>query len=90
MSRTSKPTGGFHIVELLIVIVVLAVVGFIGYRVYVGMTPAKTASQPAATTTTVAPIKSPADVQNAAKALDNTTDANLDPSQLDADITSVL
>lgn len=87
--------GSSHIVALLFVVIVAAV-GFAAYRVMsanknsssVANAPTNTLTKPLAAP---ADIKSKADVQQAAKALDSDQlDKNLDPSQLDSDLNSLL
>jgi hypothetical protein len=80
---------------IVLALVLVAVVGFAGYRVYSvnkGTNSAKPATTVSSGSNTVpSKIKNAADVKSAASALDkDQTDKQLDPAQLNADLNSLL
>ena len=83
--------GATHIVAVLVVIIV-AVVGFAGYAVMHGGSKKDVAKIPVAPKSTApAVFTSKADAQQAVKALDNDKlDQNLDTTALDSDIDALL
>ncbi len=90
MSRTTSQRG-FSIVETLIVLVVVAALGFVGYKVYARQHSATTTasnSQSAGSATadvaTAPDVKTASDLDKAATTLDNTDPgiSNSDSSQL--------
>lgn len=93
MKKIRTNQKGFELVGVLIVLVVLTVIVFVGYRAVNGRI-SKT-SLPAASTSSAiqlpSKIKSKADVQQASKSLDaDSADKQLNPAQLDKDLTSLL
>lgn len=89
MRLINDQRGASHIVAILAV-VVIAAVGVVGYRV---MNNDKTSTETATTSQSSndpATIESKADVVKADKQLDSTSLNDVDPSQLDGDINSVL
>ncbi len=83
--------GAAHLVAIFGV-VLLAVIGFTGYRVMHNSKNNQTASTTTTTSNTTVPakIQNKTDVQQASKALDSTSSSTIDPSQLDADLSSLL
>lgn len=85
---------GSHVVGLALLVLVLGVVGFAGYKVEQAHNKSDTATQTAATAVSVPKvITNTADLQKAGSALDSSTsqlNANLDDSSLDADLNSML
>lgn len=78
MRRTQQ---GFHVVALLLVVAVIAVAGIIAWRMW---------PQPAPTDTAQT-INGGDDLQKASQSLDDASlEGSLDPTQLDADIESIL
>lgn len=91
MKMHRNQTGASHVVAVLVVVLV-AVISFAGYRVMqASKDTASTPTNSTVATTEPAKIQSKADVTATTKALDSdTSDANLDPSQLDGDLNSLL
>jgi len=81
---------GSHVVGLVLLILVLGVVGFAGYKVQQAHTKTKTADS---TQTVPATITTTSDLQKASQAMDDSSSqlsANLDDSSMDADLNSML
>lgn len=95
MKTPLNQKGASHIVAVLAV-VVIAAVGVIGYQVMQANSDSTTdtasnnSSSESANTSGKAKIQSRADVQQASSDLDNTSLNDVDPSQLDADLNSIL
>ena len=92
MSLKNNNQAGFALVEAVLIVVILGAVGFIGYKV---MNRTQSTTSGGATTQTQASlpskIQSKADVTKSVKALDSTPiNSQLDPSQLDSNISSLL
>jgi len=83
---------GSHVVGLVLLVLALGVVGFAGYKVQQSHT--KTTDSTTASTQTVpATITTTSDLQQASKAMDNSSsqlNTNLDDSSMDADLNSML
>lgn len=89
----NKNQSGFAVLELVLIVAVLALVGFAGYKVMNKQSTSKSAS--VATTPTQASlptqIKTNADVSQSIKSLDATPiDSKLDPTQFDSSINALL
>lgn len=96
MRAKQFPQAGFGHIVLLMLVLVVAVIGFAGYKVASTGT-AKTASAPSTSATAVstipASIDTAADLAQTGKALDSSAtqaESSLDDSGLDADIDAVL
>lgn len=92
--KNSKSQSGFAVIELAIVIVVLAALAFVGFRMMNKSSDTKastTVSTSTAQTALPATIQTKGDVSQSIKSLDSTPiDNKLDPSQLDSSISSLL
>lgn len=87
MKLFRNQTGSLHLV-VLAAIVVLAVVGFAGYRV---ATQNKTIDTAVTQTAAPATLNSSKDIDQASAELDSTpVDAGVDPDQLDQDLNELL
>lgn len=83
--KSLNQKGVSHLILLLIVLVI-AIVGFAGYRVMEANETKETTKTPA----TSDEIKSSADLEREANELENEkVDENLDPSQLDEDVSEL-
>lgn len=89
-----KNQSGFAITEVALVVVIVAVLAFVGYKVMNNKNNPSTVTTNASTAaaaTLPSKIKSKADVSRSIKALDDTPiDSKLDPKQLDTSINSLL
>jgi len=84
---------GFSVIELGIVIVVVTLVGFVGYTALKNFNVNKNtvATQSNSAAPTQSTIKSKTDVQQTIQSLNNDqSDQQLDPTQLDADLSTLL
>lgn len=84
---------GFGHIVLLVVVLMVAVVAFAGYRVWSNQQAADTTTKTSAAATLPSSIETKADLTSTSKYLDNLgsqLDADLDGSSLDADINSML
>ena len=88
MKTRLNQAGASHLVAILAV-VVIAAVGVIGYRV-MSQDDAGTQTATQSANTNSGAIENKDDVEAASKELDSTSLDNVDPSQLDSDINSVL
>lgn len=80
MSRNQR---GFEVFSLIVVILVLAIIGFAGYKIYQRESADKSSALPQ--------IQTKSDLNKASDTLDSTPiDESLDPNQLDSDIESLL
>jgi hypothetical protein len=90
MRQSLNQRGSGHVVLLLAVLVV-AVVGFAGYRVMSAKSPADTSDTASANATVPAKLTSKADVLKASNALDQTAvDSSVNPDSLNNDLNSLL
>ena len=80
MNTTRK---GFTIVEFVLILVVVAVIGFLGYRFFSAMDNKQAATAPA-TTADVATVKKAADLTTVSKQLDSVDVAGSFSNELDA------
>ena len=89
MKRSTK---GFAHLGLLLLLLVVVVIALIGYKVVKNRQDNTTASQTStALTNSGGTIKSTADLDNAAKTLDNqNVDSSLNPDQLNSDVSALL
>lgn len=88
---------GFSIIEVIVILVGIAVVGTVGYVAIKNFSsaskPTTASTTSTAQTTSAAPtkIQSKSDVQQTIKSLNNDqSDKDLDPSQLDSELTKLL
>jgi hypothetical protein len=88
--RTIRPNQlGFVHLALIVVLVLLVVVGFAGYRVVQNNN--KTTADSSTEKAVPSKIESKNDIQAASKALDSDQqDSAMDPSQLDSDLNDLL
>lgn len=78
---------GFELFTLILLVAVLAIIGLAGYKVYERLDSQKSSSL----TTAPAKIESGSDIDQAVNSLDSSdADSQLDPSQLDEDISELL
>lgn len=93
MKSPLNQKGASHLVAVLAV-VVIAAIGLIGFKVMNAnedsTETASSSTSQSANTSDAATIKSRADVQQASKDLDSTSLNDVDPSQLDSDLNSIL
>lgn len=90
MTFKKSETGAAHL-ALIIVVILVVVIGFVGYRVVKNNNKSLSNTPVAVNNNAPTQIKTQADVKQAAKALDATSiDSSLDPSQLDKDLNSLL
>lgn len=85
MTRTHNT--GFSIVELAVVVVVVSLIGFLGYTFYAKQQTKVASTTPVATVPAAPEINTAADLTTAEKALDSTAGANSsDSAQLDSEL----
>lgn len=91
MNMKSKPNGFAHL-ALLLLLVVAAVVGFVGYKVVKNHQDKSAANQTStAVIQSAGVIQSKADLDRAAASLNGqAVDSDLNPNQLDSDVNSLL
>ena len=90
MNLRANQDGVGHIIAFLVV-AVIAVVGFAGYRVVAGNQSKDTTATTAVVTKTPSAIKNAADVEQATASLNATKiDSGVDASQLDQDLNNLL
>lgn len=93
MKLSNKNQSGFTVVEVALILVVVGIVGFVGYRIIKKSPTSQSANSavPASQVSLPSKIQSKADVSKSIKALNATPiDNKLDPSQLDNDMSSLL
>ena len=90
MKISDNQAGASHIVALFAVLVIAAV-GFVGYRVLNSNSDTADSTTLSSSSKEPATIKSKADFNAASKSLDNTAvDSSVDPGSLDSDLNSLL
>jgi hypothetical protein len=92
--KTRNNQKGFASLELVLILILVGVIAFAGFRVMSNKKAAKTATTTSSTTASIvvpAKLTTKADAINAGKALDQTPiDSQLNPTQLDSNIKSLL
>ena len=92
--KTINNNSGFSIIPVLLLVVVVAIAGFVGWRVYDTQNTTKNntnLSTPATKQSTEQPIKSKADLEKDQSALDSSNvDGDLDTTAISQDLNNLL